>query len=201
MQLVRCSTLILASASPRRVELLQQIGVEPKAIIPAEIDETPRKEELPKPYVARMAREKGEAVAALSELDDSAVILAADTIVACGRRVLGKPADEAEARAFLRLLSGRRHQVHSAVWLGHGGRELHVAKSRVVTTRVQFKQLTQREIDAYIASGEWEGKAGAYAIQGKAARFVVGISGSYSNVVGLPLLETANMLESMAFSS
>jgi len=182
--------LILASASPRRADLLAQIGVVPSAVDPADIDETHLKDELPRVYAARLAQTKAEAVAARHE---SGLILAADTVVAVGRRVLDKPSNEAEARRHLTLLSGRRHRVTTALTLirKDDGR----AWSRLVETQVKLKRLSEPEIVAYLASGEWQGKAGGYAIQGIAARFVPWIGGSYSNVVGLPLTETAGLLE------
>ncbi len=177
--------LILASASPRRRDLLASIGVVPDAVRPADIDETPRKAELPRPYALRLAREKAAAAA-----EPGALVLAADTVVAAGRRILGKPADEAEAHAFLSLLSGRRHRVATGVALRFGDREW----TRLVETQVKVKRLSDAEISAYLRSGEWCGKAGGYAIQGIAAGFVPSINGSYTNVVGLPLAETANLL-------
>ena len=179
---------ILASASPRRLALLAQAGLTPAAVLPAEIDETPRKGELPPVYVARLAEEKAVAVATQRP---AAVILAADTTVAVGRRILGKPENEAEAQEFLRRLSGRRHHVHTGICVLAEGR----ARSRVVTTQVQFKRLSDEEITAYVASGEWRGVAGGYRIQGMAERYIKAIHGSYSNVVGLPLLETCQLLE------
>ncbi len=178
--------LVLASASPRRRALLAQIGVVPDAVVPAEIDETPAKAELPRRYAQRLAREKAEAVAAR----EPGLVLAADTVVAVGRRILGKPLDAAEAVRFLLLLSGRRHRVTTAVGLAGLG----AVRVRTVETRVKLKRLSDTELSAYIRSGEWEGKAGGYAIQGIAAAFVPEIHGSYTNVVGLPLTETANLL-------
>jgi septum formation protein len=178
--------LILGSASPRRRDLLAQIGVTPDAIAPADIDETPRKGELPRRYAERLAAEKAQAVAAAP--DD--LVLTADTVVSAGRRILGKPADAAEAEAFLRLLSGRRHRVATAVALRLGERQW----LRLVETQVKIKRLSDAEIAAYLACGEWRGKAGGYAIQGIAGAFVPWIGGSYSAVVGLPLTETANLL-------
>ena len=157
----------------------------PDAVAPADIDETPRKGELPRRYVLRMAEEKSAAVHAAD-----ALTLAADTVVSVGRRILGKPADEAEAAAFLALLSGRRHRVATAVALRLGER----LWTRRVETQVRFKRLSRQESAAYVASGEWRGKAGGYAIQGIAAAFIPAINGSYTNVVGLPLTETANLL-------
>lgn len=175
--------LILASASPRRLELLKQVGITPDKVVPAEIDETPRKAEPPKEYVVRMAREKFEAVA-----QEGATVLAADTVVACGTRILGKPKDEAQAREFLQLLSGRRHRVYTSVCVN--------GRVKTVMTQVRFKRLSQADIDGYINSNEWQGKAGGYAIQGRGAAFVPSINGSYSNVVGLPLTESLSLLTS-----
>ncbi|MFT3972749.1 MAG: Maf family protein [Amaricoccus sp.] len=177
--------LILASASPRRLELLAQVGIRPDATLPADIDETPLPRELARACALRLAATKAEALPG-----DDAVVLAADTIVAVGRRILGKPADAAEAQAFLRLLSGRRHRVTTGVAVRAGGR----TRLRAVETAVRFKQLDAREIAAYLASGEWQGKAGGYAIQGRAGALIPWIGGSYSNVVGLPLTETLNLL-------
>ncbi|SDW29170.1 septum formation protein [Albimonas donghaensis] len=181
--------LVLASASPRRRDLLASIGVVPDAVLPADIDETPRRTELPRPYAQRLAREKAAAVAARPEAT-GALVLAADTVVAAGRRILGKPENEAEAHAFLTLLSGRRHRVATGVALRLGDREW----TRLVETQVRFKRLSDAEISAYLRSGEWRGKAGGYAIQGIGAAFVPAINGSYTNVVGLPLTETAGLL-------
>ncbi len=183
--------LILASASPRRRVLLAQVGVVADALRPAVIDEAPAKGELPRLYAQRMAAEKAEAAApAPGEL-----VLAADTVVAVGRRILGKPADEAEAERFLRLLSGRRHRVITAVCLASAERRW----LRRVETRVKVKRLSEREITAYLASREWEGKAGGYAIQGLAGAFIPMIIGSYTNVVGLPLTETVALLEGAGY--
>jgi septum formation protein len=185
--------LVLASASPRRLELLRQIDIAPDRVDPAEIDETPLKDELPAKHVARLARAKAEAVRTRHE---GAFILAADTVVACGRRILGKPEDEAAARRFLTLLSGRRHRVYGgAVAVAPDGR----IASRLVVSQVGFKRLTEAEIAAYLVTCEWHGKAGAYAIQGRAAEFVDWMSGSYSNVVGLPLYETAQLLFGLGY--
>ena len=181
---------MLASASPRRRDLLAQIGVVPDAIRPAEIDETPLGGEVPRAYAVRLAEQKAAAVAAL---EPGALVLAADTVVAAGRRILGKPTDEAEAERFLRLLSGRRHRVTTALCLQGPDR---IAR-RAVETRVRIKRLCETEIAAYLASGEWRGKAGGYAIQGIAGVFVPAIIGSYTNVVGLPLTETAALLTGM----
>lgn len=176
--------LILGSASPRRRELLAQIGVTPDEVRPADIDETPLKGELPRAYALRLATEKARAIPG----DD--LILTADTVVAVGRRILEKPADEAEAVKFLLLLSGRRHRVVTAVALRHGER----LWTRRVEAQVKFKRLSDEEISAYVRSGEWRGKAGGYAIQGIGAAFIPWMSGSYTAVVGLPLTETAGLL-------
>ncbi len=180
--------LVLASASPRRVDLLAQLGVSADAIDPAHIDETPRKGELPRAYAARMAAEKAAAVAARHPGD---LVLAGDTVVACGRRILPKAEDEATARECLALLSGRRHHVLSAITLvGADG----VARHKLSDSIVTFKRLHSEEIDAYVASGEWRGKAGGYAIQGRAAGLIRALAGSHSGVVGLPLHETRALL-------
>ena len=185
--------LVLASASPRRLELLRQIEMEPDAVDPAEIDETPLKDELPAKYVARLARAKAEAV---RPRHDGAFILAADTVVACGRRILGKPTEEAEACRFLTLLSGRRHRVYGGITVATPDGQL---AARLVVSQVGFKRLTETEIAGYLATEEWRGKAGGYAIQGRAAEFVDWMSGSYSNVVGLPLYETAQLLSGLGY--
>jgi septum formation protein len=184
------STLILASSSPRRLDLLRQVGIIPDRTLHPDIDESPATGELPRPLAARLAGAKAEAVAAL--LGPAAgYVLAADTVVACGRRILPKTETETQARRCLDLLSGRRHRVHGAVCvLAPDGRRA----ARVVTTMVEFKRLTGAEITAYLASGEWQGKAGGYAIQGRAAAFVPAINGSYPNIVGLPLVETLALL-------
>ncbi|MDP2764385.1 MAG: nucleoside triphosphate pyrophosphatase [Brevundimonas sp.] len=179
--------LVLASASPRRIELLALVGITPDRIEPADIDETPQKDETPSRLAARLAVTKAEAVAARSP---DAVVLAADTVVAVGRRLLEKAADEAEATRFLKLLSGRNHRVFTGVAVAAGGK----TRRRVVDTRVSFKVLSDAEIAAYVASGEWRGKAGAYGIQGRAGAFVTRLVGSYPAVMGLPLFETVNLL-------
>ena len=190
--------LILASASPRRRDLLGQIGVLPDAVDPADIDETPRKAELPAAYAARVAAEKGALVAARHP---GALILSGDTVVAAGRRILPKAEEEAQARQCLRLLSGRRHRVFGGVVLllpspdGTPPRRL----ERVVRTDVTFKALSDDEMASYVACGEWRGKAGGYAIQGRAAALIRWIGGSYSNVVGLPLHEVAGLLFGAGF--
>jgi len=179
--------LILASQSPRRLDLLAQIGITPDSVVPAELDESPLKNEAPGQLARRLAQAKAQAVA-VSRTD--AAVIGADTVVACGRRILAKPADAAEARRFLTLLSGRRHVVHGGLCVIVDGR----AHVRHVATRVGVKRLSDQEIDWYLDSGEWHGKAGGYAIQGRAAAFVDLVNGSYSNVVGLPLHETAQLL-------
>ncbi|HXW72850.1 MAG TPA: Maf-like protein [Methylocella sp.] len=191
--------LVLASASPRRLALLQQIGIEPDALLPADRDETPRKHELPRSLAARLAEEKTKASAAIAlhrpELTD-AFILGADTVVSVGRRVLPKCEVVAEAAQSLRLLSGRAHRVHTAVCLvTPKGRVRH----RLVETRLRFKRLSSAEIEIYLGSGEWRGKAGGYAIQGLAGAFVQKLVGSYSAVVGLPLFETMSLLAGEGF--
>ena len=180
--------LILASASARRRDLLARLGVTPDAIDPAEIDEAVRKGELPVAHARRLADEKALAV---STRYPDALVLGADTVVAAGRRILPKAEDEGTARTCLELLSGRRHRVHSAVTLiAPGG----AVRNRLSTSIVAFKRLSAEEIDAYIVSGEWRGKAGGYAIQGRAEAFVRFLSGSHSGVVGLPLFETRALL-------
>lgn len=179
--------LVLGSGSPRRRELLAQLGLAPGRIVSPDIDETPRKGELPRPYAMRMATEKAAAI----EIGAGEVLLSADTTVALGRRILGKAADAAEARAFLQALSGRRHRVVSAVCVRTAERRW----TRDNVTAVRFKRLSDAEITGYLATGDWQGKAGAYAIQGPAAAFVPWIQGSYSGVMGLPLAETAALLK------
>ncbi|MBV8131768.1 MAG: septum formation protein Maf [Alphaproteobacteria bacterium] len=179
---------MLASASPRRLDLLRQIGLEPDRVDPADIDEVPRPGELPPAHAMRLAEAKARAV---MFRHPGAYILAADTVVACGRRILPKPADTATARSCLELLSGRRHRVHGGIALAGPDEGLIL---RRVDSRVAFKRLSEDEIAAYLCSGEWRGKAGGYAIQGRAAALIRWVSGSYSNVVGLPLFETAQLL-------
>lgn len=183
--------LILASASPRRRELIARLGIEPAGISAADIDETPRKLEDPRAYARRMAREKALAVTA-----DDAFVLAGDTVVACGRRILPKAEDEATARRCLELLSGRRHRVLSAVALKAPDGTL---RERLSETIVRFKQLSAEEVAAYLAGGEWHGKAGGYAIQGSAEGLIAWIGGSHSGVVGLPLFETRALLKAAGF--
>jgi septum formation protein len=178
---------VLASASPRRLDLLAQIGYAPRAICPAALDETVLKGELPRHLAVRLALSKATLVAATAE----AAVEAADTVVARGRRILPKAEDEATARECLALLSGAAHRVYTGVCLIHDG----VVRQRLVETRLRFKRFDASEIEAYLVSGEWQGKAGGYAIQGRAAAFVQNLSGSYSNVVGLPLFETAQLLQ------
>ncbi|MCY1128591.1 Maf family protein [Frigidibacter sp. RF13] len=178
--------LVLGSASPRRRELLAQLGLTPDAVRAPDIDETPRKGELPRAYVARMAREKA---LALEAAPDEAV-LCADTTVAVGRRILGKPESAGEAAEFLWALSGRRHHVLTAVAVRRGAR----IWERLVDTEVKVKALSDAEVNAYLASGEWQGKAGAYAIQGRFGAMIPWLKGSFTGVVGLPVAETAHLL-------
>jgi septum formation protein len=180
---------VLASASPRRRDLLAQIGRVPDAVIEPDIDESTRPGELPAAHAARLAREKCDAVA--EKENAPAFVLAADTVVACGRRILPKAEDEATARRCLGLLSGRRHRVIGGICLRAPDGRRH---ERLVTTTVSFARLAPADIESYVASGEWRGKAGGYAIQGRAAVFVRAINGSYSNVVGLSLHETEKLL-------
>lgn len=187
------SALVLASGSRRRRDLLSQIGLTPDATIAPDIDESPTKGELPPNLAKRLAGEKACAVRSQAP---SNFVLAADTVVARGRRVLPKAETEAEARACLRLLSGVAHRVNTAVVaLAPDGRRA----ERLVETRVRFKRLSAEDVEDYIRSGEWRGKAGGYAIQGRAGRFVIAIHGSYSAVVGLPLYETATLLEGLGY--
>ena len=185
--------LVLASASPRRLDLLAQIGVTPDAVDPADIDETPLKGELPAHYAARVAAEKA---ALVHERQPDALVLAGDTVVACGRRILPKAEDEATARQCLELLSGRRHRVLSAITLlSPDGKARHRLSESVVT----FKRMHPDEIAAYLATGEWHGKAGGYAVQGRAAGLIVSLAGSPSGVIGLPLYETRTLLLSAGY--
>ncbi|MGA0540294.1 Maf family protein [Neotabrizicola sp. VNH66] len=177
---------ILGSASPRRKEILAQLGVLPDAILPPDIDEDPKKAELPRPYAARLAREKAMAVAA----GPADLVLCADTTVALGRRILGKPADAAEAARFLTLLGGRRHEVITAVAVRRGDR----IWARESVSAVKMKRLSDDELNAYLASGEWQGKAGAYGIQGLAGAFIPWMQGSFTGIMGLPIAETATLL-------
>ena len=178
---------ILGSGSPRRLELLGQLGIVPDAVRPPDIDEDPAQGELPRPYCQRISREKAAAVKA----DPGDIVLCADTTVALGRRILGKPADAAEAATFLRMLSGRRHRVITAVAVRKGDQ----LWERDVVSTVRMKVLSQGEVDGYIATGDWQGKAGGYGIQGPASALIPWISGSFTGIVGLPLAETAGLLE------
>lgn len=191
--------LALASASPRRLALLDQIGLRPDEVIPADIDETPLRDERPRQLALRLAVGKGRAARerlGSTTTDGHGFIMSADTVVAVGRRILPKAETEVEARACLALLSGRGHDVLTAVVvLAPDGREA----SRVVESRVTFKRLSLVEVEGYIASGEWKGKAGGYAIQGVAGGFVTDIAGSYSAIVGLPLYESASLLEGLGY--
>ncbi|OXT01618.1 septum formation protein Maf [Notoacmeibacter marinus] len=191
--------LILASGSPRRVELLQQAGIEPDSLLPTEIDETPRRAEHPRSLAKRLSVQKAEAAfEAQREQPEQkrAFILAADTVVSVGQRILPKTEMVDEASSALRLLSGRSHRVHSGICLVTPKGQF---RQRMVESRVRFKRLGAEEIEAYLASGEWRGKAGGYAIQGLAGTFVIKLVGSYSNVVGLPLYETVSLLVGEGF--
>ncbi|MCA1774775.1 MAG: Maf family protein [Loktanella sp.] len=183
--------LILGSGSPRRLELLRQIGVTPHAVRPPDVNEDVAKGEQPRDYVRRIVADKVAAVVA----DTDEVVLCADTTVALGRRIMGKPADADEARAFLSLLSGRRHRVITGVGVKRGDR----VWAKEVTTTVSMKRLTDSEVDWYLATGDWQGKAGAYAIQGPAGVFIPWINGSFTGVVGLPLTETAGLLQAAGY--
>ena len=190
-------TLILASASPRRRDLLARLGIVPAGIVAADIDETPAKAEVPRDYARRMAREKAAAVAVPGAHIAGAHILAGDTVVALGRRILPKADDEATARRCLELLSGRRHRVLSAIALRAPDGSV---RERLSETVVRFKPLSREEIAAYLAGGEWHGKAGGYAIQGSAEGLIAWIGGSHSGVVGLPLFETRALLRAAGFA-
>jgi septum formation protein len=186
--------LVLASGSPRRLALLNQGGVEPDALLPAEIDEIPDKGELPRALATRLARAKAETALSAVRIDDElrgAYIVAADTVVAVGRRIMPKAEMLDEAAACLRLLSGRNHRVYTSLCLVTPKESF---RQRLIETRVRFKRLSKEDLEAYLASGEWRGKAGGYAIQGLAGSFVIKIVGSYTNVVGLPLQETLGLL-------
>jgi len=185
--------LVLASASPRRLDLLQQVGIVPDLVDPAEIDERPTKGELPAKHAMRLAEEKARTVA---QRHPGSFVLAADTVVACGRRILPKAEDAQTARACLMLLSGRRHRVYGGVAVVTPSGKVVL---RRVVSQVMFKRLSDTELSAYVRSGDWLGKAGGYAIQGKAAALISWISGSYSNVVGLPLYETVHLLAGQGF--
>lgn len=189
------SPLVLASGSPRRAELIGRLGIALAAIDPADIDETPRRGELPAPYAARVAAEKAMLVAVRHP---GSAVLGADTVVAAGRRILPKAEKEEEARSCLRLLSGRRHRVYSAVTLIDAGG---MARHRLSTSVVRFKRLTEAEIEGYLDGGDWRGKAGAYAIQGYAESWVAMLTGSHSGVMGLPLFETRALLSAAGLLS
>jgi septum formation protein len=185
---------VLASASPRRLQLLNQIGIEPDKLLPAELDETPLRKELPRALAKRLAQTKAQVARHNADRDPelhAAFILGADTVVAVGRRILPKPEVTDEAAACLRLLSGRAHRVYTGLCLITPKGKV---RSRLIETRVRFKRLSRQEIDSYLASGEWQGKAGGYAIQGRAGAFVTRLVGSYTNVVGLPVHETMALL-------
>lgn len=188
--------LVLASSSPRRLDLLRQIGIEPDAVVEPAVDEAERRGELPRQHATRLAAAKAEAVA--GRLTYPAYVLAADTVVACGRRILPKAEDRATAERCLDLLSGRRHRVHGGIAVVTPEGRL---VSRLVTTQVRFKRLSAVERERYLGWGEWRGKAGGYAIQGKAAAFIPWINGSYANVVGLPLVETVGLLEGLGWQA
>ena len=193
------AVLILASASPRRLALMEQIGLRPDLLCPVDIDETPKRRESPRDYVRRMAYQKLEAAKAMPQVKEifaQRYLLTADTVVAVGRRILGKAGDVEEARAHLKLLSGRSHRVYTAVCLLTPAGKL---RKRLVDTKVRFKRLSGAEIDAYLATDEWRGKAGSYAIQGLAGAFVRHINGSYTSVVGLPTYEVMQLLAGNGF--
>lgn len=192
--------LILASGSPRRVELLQQAGIEPDQLFPANIDETPQRMEHPRSLAKRLSRQKAEKAATSLFFDEGAkgaYILSADTVVAVGRRILPKAELLDEANSCLQLLSGRAHYVYTGICLVAPSGKI---RQKLVETKVRFKRLSRDEIDAYLATGEWRGKAGGYAIQGLAGTFAVKLIGSYSNVVGLPLYETMSLLTGEGFN-
>ncbi len=191
--------LVLASGSPRRLALLGQLGIEPDRVVPVTIDETPKRNELPRNLARRLSQEKAHS-AYLSLREDAdlsgALVIAADTVVSVGRRILPKAEMIEEAASCLRLLSGRSHRVHTGIALVTAKGQI---RRKLVETRVRFKRLSSEEIEHYLASGEWRGKAGGYAVQGLAGSFVVRLVGSYSNVVGLPLYETVHMLSGEGF--
>jgi septum formation protein len=187
------SRLILASASPRRLELLAQVGITPDDVLPADIDESPLAQELPRQHAARLALIKARKIAGQ---ESEAWVIGADTVVGVGRRILPKTEDEATARRCLQLLSGRAHRVFGGVAIFSPDGKV---SERLVVTRVKFKRLSEQEMQDYLNCGEWQGKAGGYAIQGHAASFVAGINGSYSNVVGLPLYETMTLLSGLGW--
>lgn len=182
---------ILGSGSPRRLDLLATLGIVPDSVAPPDIDETPQKGELPRPYCGRIALQKVQAVQA--DADD--IVLCADTTVALGRRILGKPKDAGEAAEFLLGLSGRRHRVITAIALRRGDQ----VWQKDVVSQVRMKRLSDLELNAYLATNDWQGKAGAYAIQGPASAFIPWISGSFTGIVGLPLAETAGLLQAAGY--
>lgn len=189
--------LILASASPRRLALLEQIGIVPDRLLPADVDETPKPRELPRTLAKRLSRTKAEtAREILLEEKESAILLAADTVVAVGRRILPKPETVEEAADAISLLSGRNHKVFSALCLITPDGKV---RQKISETRLRFKRISKSEFEAYLASGEWRGKAGGYAIQGLAGSFVIRLVGSYTGVVGLPLYETLTMLDGAGY--
>ncbi|MFG1345927.1 Maf-like protein [Xanthobacter autotrophicus DSM 431] len=189
--------LVLASGSPRRLALLNQAGIEPDLLMPADVDETPERGELPRRLAQRLAEEKGKLVAGRArEAEMNALVLSADTVVAVGRRILPKPDLVDEAEGCLRLLSGRTHRVYTGVCLVDTRGRAH---TRLVESRVRFKRLSREEINDYLACGEWRGKAGGYAIQGIAGAFVVKLVGSYTNVVGLPLAEAVGLIAGQGY--
>lgn len=202
-QQAHAPSLILASASPRRQALLSQIGITPNAVLPADIDETPLPNETPKALALRLATAKAHAIAARREISPKTFILAADTVVAVGRRILPKAEHVDEAARCLRLLSGRTHTVLSAIALivvtGDSGAGENIVRERMVPSRVTFKRLSDEDKNVYLASDDWRGKAGGYAIQGLAAAFVRDLQGSYSGVVGLPLFETVALLRGTGY--
>jgi len=193
------SHLILASASPRRLALLEQMGLRPEILAPTEIDETPLRRELPRNLAVRLAKAKVDAALAsrkFKELEGDCYLLAADTVVAVGRRIIAKPEIAADAAAGLKLLSGRAHRVYTAISVvAPNGKQ----KNRVVETKVRFKRLSRQDLESYLSTGEWRDKAGGYAIQGRAEAFVMNISGSYSNVVGLPVYDTVQLLMGIGY--
>ncbi|MDD7911083.1 MULTISPECIES: Maf-like protein [Pseudovibrio] len=194
-------TLVLASGSPRRLALLQQIGIEPDFLLPADIDETPERGESPRALALRLAREKATAARIMVERDEAkknSLILGSDTVVAVGRRILPKPESTEQASACLALLSGRVHRVYTGLCVNTpAGKN----RTKLVETRVRFRRLSKQDMANYLASGEWRGKAGGYAIQGYAGGFVARIIGSYSSVVGLPLYETASLLQGNGYDT
>ncbi len=197
----KSQTLVLASASPRRIQLLQQAGIEPDRILPADIDETPQRAEHPRSLAKRLSKQKAEKALADLKAEPSsepAFVLAADTVVAVGRRILPKAETIDDAVYCLQLLSGRSHRVYSGICLATPSGKI---RQRLVETRVRFRRLPREDIERYVASGEWRGKAGAYAIQGLAGAFVVKLIGSYTSVVGLPLYETAALLAGEGFDT